>query len=585
MQVNKNRPPSTPGGRAGSLLSTHWFTSLFCVVAFFGLYLFVFRPGYQVDDDITMIQIASGYLGGQPTPFLVFSNVALGFLLNFLYQLPTHLNWEILIFFGVHFLSAWCLIYIIFFLPLKTAYKLLGMLIVLLSDSLLLLNITFTTTASFAVICGLVAVLAVTYDGSHFPRRLLIFGGLLILTGSLIRIESFLLVLLLTFPSFIFIQHWFRLKDWMVSLGVVFLAVVSFYAFNAVYVKSSPQWASFYAYNDVRSLLQDTPRVHLLTVKDAYSDVGWNFNDYKLFMSWFFPDEQLYSLPNLQYLVLHNPGTERNVLSAALSYFYPKPFFDDMDSTPYFLMMAAGFIALAIHPSLRKAVWPLTVLLLTFLILIFYLIWTEKVPLRVWDSFLSTTSVFGLFVLLWAGSKADPSRSEIEERSRLVFIVPTLVCVAGLFALYYAITTTELNIQRQTAYQKILSDIKTLQVQGKIHHNALIVSPALGIPLAWSNPMVLDLPGAQYMEMGWLTFSPSYYGALHEFNVQSLPAGLYQSDDIYIMIKANLMDSVVEYIFDHTGLVTVPQLIYSSPNHDFDSAYNNVKLYKLNLQK
>jgi len=583
MQVNK--PSLTLRGRAGFLLSTHWFTSLFCVVAFFGLYLFVFRPGYQVDDDITMIQIASGYLGGQPLPFLVFSNVALGFLLNFLYRLPTQLNWEILIFFGIHFLSAWCLTYIIFCLSLKSVYKILGMLIVLLSDSLFLLNITFTTTASFAVISGLVPVLAVAYDGSRFPRRLLIFGGSLMLAGSLIRIESFLLVLLLTFPTFIFIQHWFRLKAWMVSLGVVFLAIVSFYAFNAVYVKSSPQWASFYAYSDVRSLLQDTPRVHLLTVKDAYSDVGWNFNDYKLFMSWFFPDEQLYSLPNLQYLVLHNPGTERNVLSAALSYFYPKPFFDDMDSIPYFFMMAAGFMALAIHPSLRKAVWPLTVLLLTFLILIVYLIWTEKVPLRVWDSFLSTTSVFGLFVLLWAGSRTDPSRSEIGAHSRLGFIVPTLVSVAGLFALHYAITTTELNIQRQAAYQQILSDLKTLQAQGKIQQNALIVSPALGIPLAWSNPMVLDLPGVQYMDMGWLTFSPSYYNVLHEFNVQSLPAGLYRNDDIYIMIKANLMDSVVEYVFDHTGLVTVPQLIYSSPNYDFDSTYNNVKLYKLNLQK
>jgi hypothetical protein len=320
-------------------------------------------------------------------------------------------------------------------------------------------------------------------------------------------------------------------------------------------------------------------------MKDSYTSVGWNFNDYKLFMSWFFPDERIYSISNIRYLIAHIPGTEKNVFNAALSYFYPKPFFDDVDSLPYFFMIAAGLIGLALYPSLRKAIWPLIVFLLTFLILIFYLIWTEKVPLRIWDSFLSTTSVFGLFILLWTESNADQSRPKIQERSRFVFVVPALLCMASLFALYYAVVTTELNVQRQTAYQNVLSDIKTLQAQGKIQSNALIVSPAVGIPLVWSNPMFLNLPSAQYLELGWLTFSPSYYDVLHEFNVQSLPAGFYQNDNVYLMVKPGLLDNVIEYIFDHAGVVAVPQLIYSSPNYDFDPAYNNVRLYKLILQK
>ena len=49
---------------------------------------------------------------------------------------------------------------------------------------------------------------------------------------------------------------------------------------------------------------------------------------------------------------------------------------------------------------------------------------------------------------------------------------------------------------RQTAYQNELSDLKTLQAQGRIQNSALIVSPAMGIPLVWSNPMFLDLPSA-----------------------------------------------------------------------------------------
>jgi len=568
-----------------AVLSIPWLAGLLCAIAFFVLYLFVFRPGYQVDDDITMIQLASGYLGGTPVPFMVFSNVILGFILNLLYRMPTILNWEILIFFGIHFLSVWCLVYIVFSLPLKSVYKSFGILVILLSDSLFLLNITFTTTATFAVISGFVSILAATYKQSPVARRMLLFGGLLILAGSLIRVESFLLVLLVIFPCMIIIHRFFDLKNLVISSLTAIIVVASFYIFNIIYVKSFPQWKSFYAYNDVRSQLQDTPRVHLSNVKNAYYDVGWNFNDYKLFMSWFFPDEQLFSISNLQYLVIHIPGTEKNVFSAALSYFYPKPFFDDVDSFPYFFMIAAGLIALAIHPSLRKAIWPLVVLLLTFSILILYLIWTEKIPVRVWDSFLATTSVFSLFILLWVKLDADHSQPKLQKRNVLAFIVPVLLCAASLLALYYAVTTTQLNVQRQTAYQNVLSDLKTLQTQGKIQDNALIVSPAVGIPLVWSNPMFLDLPRAQYIEMGWLTFSPPYYSVLHEFNIKSLPAGFYEKDNVYLMVKANFVDSVIEYIFDHAGVVVVPQLIYSSPNYDFDPAYNHVGLYELILQK
>ncbi|HUH97480.1 MAG TPA: hypothetical protein VLZ89_08995 [Anaerolineales bacterium] len=565
--------------------SIPWLGSLLCALAFFALYLFVFRPGYQVDDDITMIQLASGYLGGQPVPFVVFSSAALGSLLNLLYRLPSNLNWEILFFFGIHFLSVWCLAYIVFSLPLKAVYKLFGFLVILLSDALFLLNITFTTTATFAVISGFVAILAAAHQGTPLPRPMLLFGPGLILAGSLIRIESFLLVLLLIFPALLIIHRFFRLKSLIINLMITILVVAACYLWNVSYVRSSPQWSSFYAYNDVRSQLQDTPRVHLSNIKNSYTEVGWNFNDYNLFMSWFFPDEQLYSIAHLQYLVAHIPGTEKNLFGAALSYFYPKPFFNDIDSFPYFLMIAAGLIALTAYPGRRQAAAPLIILLMTFLILILYLIWTEKVPLRVWDSFLATTCIFGLFVLFWVPSQAEGLHPGSQAGGAPGWIVPGLLGLAGLVALYYAITTTKLNVQRQTAYQRELSDLKTLQLQGKIQEHALIVSPAMGIPLVWSNPMFLDLPSAQYLEMGWLTFSPSYYDVLHEFHVRSLPAGFYENDNVYVMIKSNLRDGLIEFVADHAHLAVTARLIYSAPNYNFDPDYNNVKLYQLILQK
>ena len=51
------------------------------------------------------------------------------------------------------------------------------------------------------------------------------------------------------------------------------------------------------------------------------------------------------------------------------------------------------------------------------------------------------------------------------------------------------------------------------------------------------------------------------------------------------MVKVNLRDSVVEFIADHARVSVIPQLISSLPNFNFNSDYNNVKLYKLIFAK
>ena len=75
-----------------------WVAAFLSSAAFFAIIFLFFRPGYAVGDDISIISLASGYLGGKPLPFLVYSNVLLGFILNPLYASAPTLNWEILFF-------------------------------------------------------------------------------------------------------------------------------------------------------------------------------------------------------------------------------------------------------------------------------------------------------------------------------------------------------------------------------------------------------------------------------------------------------------------------------------------------------
>ncbi len=564
-----------------------WTASLPLVILFFVLHLLVFRPGYQVDDDITMISLASGYLGGKPVPFLIFSNVILGFLLNLLYRLPTRLNWEILLFIALNFFSVFCLVDLILSLPSKTGVKIVGILAVLLADSYFLLSITFTMIAAFAAIAGFCSILAAAHLRDGAGRRYYIFGGILIFAGGLIRIESVLLVLLSIGASVILMHRSFNLKSLIIaSVGIGFLVSGSF-LFDKFYVQSHADWQAFYTYNDVRSSIQDTPRIRdPEKFRNAAEQIGWFPVDARMFASWFIADENTFSLDNLRRLADRLPGAQQNPLGAAVAYFYPHTVPAELASVsyPYILIIAAALLSAAVYSSLRQTAFPLLALLLSAAVLFVYLIWTQKVPARVWYSFLATVAIFGFFIVAW--SKADAAESPTRGAGILkrtgLFLVFALMLAALVLIALQAVIVSAANIEKQNDYQEILSNINILQAQGKIQQNALIVVPAMGIPLEWSNPMALDFPKVQVLELGWLAFSPSYRDVLERYHSYPLLSGLYQKDNVYLMTRANLIGGVVQFTQLHTGAVLQadPIFILDYPGLD-NGAYTNTVLYKL----
>ena len=78
--------------------------------------------------------------------------------------------------------------------------------------------------------------------------------------------------------------------------------------------------------------------------------------------------------------------------------------------------------------------------------------------------------------------------------------------------------------------------------------------------------------------MEWLTFSPIYDEVLRDYGVQSLPSGIYQKDNIYLMTRKSLIPSVIQSLKDNEGVNVKAELIYSPDNED-------VALYRLIPQK
>ncbi len=252
---------NTPG-RFQDFVSSHSAAISFLLTSvLFAVIIMILRPGYGTNDDIQIIATASGYMGGKPFPFLIFSNVLLGFVLNFLYGLNFTANWEIWLFVMLHFCSVWGLISLVLWHPLKTSTKVFGALIIILSSIYFVLNLTFTTAAAIASISGFCLLLTAIQSPRMLKQNRFLFGVMLILAGSLVRLESTALVLIILIPGIVTCYRFFPIKNLILAFAVSGTLVLGCYAFNLAYLHQFPDWYFYNTYTLTRAMLHDTPRL------------------------------------------------------------------------------------------------------------------------------------------------------------------------------------------------------------------------------------------------------------------------------------------------------------------------------------
>jgi len=555
---------------------------LFCF--FFGF--IVLRAGYGVNDDIQIIAMASGYWGGTPIPFLVFSNVALGFVLNFLYSLHTSINWEIWLFIAVHFLSIWALIFLVLSCSnMRPVIKMLGILIVLSCGIHFLLKITFTTVAVMASIAGVCLLLTAAQSRSRLKAFLVVWGTVLILVASLIRIESVALVFLPIIPFLIYSYRLFNIRRFVLTSVIAGCLLLGFYLFDNAYISHFPEWNSYKTYNLTRSMIHDTPR--LMNMYRAIKNISWSANDSIIFERWFLSDPNVYSIEKLQYLAQHVSDKQKTILNSIL--FLPDRL-SDLVTFPYALMLVSLWLAILLYSSvLRKSLVPSLVATAFIILIIILLEWTQKAPVRILLSLLTAVIFFTFWG--WRWSDAERPQTSLAPAANGVFfklgfqsMLLSLLIVA-VFVLQQSISTSQENIRRQFIYREVVSQIQALQARGKIARNALIVSPVYGIPWEWSNPLFLDFPKIKYLTTNWGTFSPVYSDVLRGFQIQSLPSGFYLKENVYLMTNRSTMRAVVQFIKEHEGVNVYAKGIYTIPRqYSSGTVFYEVVLFKMTRQ-
>ncbi len=556
-----------------------WTLSLVLTLGFFAINLGLLHPGYAINDDLKIISILAGYPGNNPAPFPVFSNVLLGLMLVPLYSLHTAVNWEIWLFSVMNFLSVWALLHILLSGSMPTRHKLFGASFILACAAYFALNITFTSAAALACLTGICLILDATRSTARHQNIHFVGGIALILLGSLVRIEMLALVLPLTVPALVFIYRSLNIKNLVIAVGITGLVVASGYVFDRLYVRAHPNWHAYYVYNKTAQMLQDAHRLENL--HRQIRRIGWSGNDQELFARSFFPDAGTYSLDHIRYLVEHVPGTSQNPAYSARAFITR---LGSLRIIPFLLTMASIWLWSQVGPFPKRSGVAFIALVVIFLAENLGLVWAYKDPDYVLLSSLASTMIVGVLISNWLSTN-DPAPSPAFENIRLArivnygFLLITALAVGLLLSQY--ILTSNSNVKKQTAYRQFSEDLKRLQQSGKIAQDALIVSPAHGLPIDWSNPLILEFPSFAYFDTGWITFSPSYEGVLQKFGIQSLPDAFYQKDNIYLMTKSAFTVFLSHYYQEHENVTVEFRTIYAMPNTYDVAVYNDVRLYKV----
>lgn len=399
-------------------------------------------------------------------------------------------------------------------------------------------------------------------------------GGIaLILIGSMIRILSVPPVLGFAAPAFL-LAAWTGDRR-RLAAGIIAgtLAISAFYGFDRLYVRAFPDWNAYYRYNATRELLHDTHRLE--NAGDQIHRIGWSGNDQELFARWFFPDPGLYSLDHIQYLVDRLPASAQDV-PGLLSAFFATLL--ELPAVVCFVLMLA---VLLWGLSLRRPPSDIAAACVMWGIAILenlVLAWAYKDPDYLLLSTLVGSTVLGL-IMLGVPSQTLPGAA----RSPRAFFGASILALGAGIALvaYHSIGLSQDNAKKELTYRQAVSDLSQLRTSGQIADDALIISPAHGLPLEWSNPLTLDLPPVAYYDTGWITFSPSYERVLEAFRIQSLPDALVENDNVYLMTRARFTQFLARYYEEHAGYAVAFDSIYTMPNSFGFSGYDDIHLYKV----
>jgi len=362
------------------------------------LYIFVrwqFVQTWATNDDVGLSLISSGNgWASSPDAHLMFTNIAIGFILSQLYLLTSHVPWYGYYMVAVNLLALIGLSYsLLIGRSIQAGLFAVGILFCIIGLPNLC-AMQFTTNSAILGLAGFAVIVAWWEQQMEKPDRLSfnepILGSLIMVISSLVRYQSFLMMFVLGTLFFVIRiapdlkqltnnKNLTALKTLLVSAAVTFIVATVAYQANIWSYGHTKGWSDFYRANTLLANFVDfgfgsdcspTSRV---TAEQA---AGWSDNDLSMLQNLFCFNTDIYSTEKMETVSNHLRGTRVSSVQGIFTELRT-----DLESMP-----------------LRPFIY----------ISVFLFIFPQNRSFRYWQSLLLLISILGISIVLMVCFKLAP---------------------------------------------------------------------------------------------------------------------------------------------------------------------------------
>ncbi|MCR4656500.1 MAG: hypothetical protein K5770_09770 [Lachnospiraceae bacterium] len=348
--------------------------------------LIVFCPFFEENDDSSIALIAEGAFSTR-SPFLIYTNILYGKLLNGFYAFFPRVRWHSVLQYVFAFLALCTITYII---SVNRRGRMLSLVLVLSTFYEVYVSLQYSKISALSALAGYFVLISCaesmaaegggsgqnkdnkehgdnrgngekkedrTVSAGWASPRALIYGCLLLIFGFILREDGFLLASV--FALIIIFSRFIRILFYPVSGGVtgsqdkkcgidketlkkatichikvfvpVFAVILCMFFINGSVYRNDPEWDSFITFNNIRTDLIDY-RYDLLDYEahgSELAELGISENDALLYLTWQFGDSGVFTI-DLMNEVLNAPFAGNRKIDITLIKSFAKHVYDDI---------------------------------------------------------------------------------------------------------------------------------------------------------------------------------------------------------------------------------------------------------------
>lgn len=565
------------------LCTSVWVNILILVVT-----LVFFRFVYIENDDQAMNFIAAGAFGSN-SEYLVFINILYGYVLKFLYSINENVNWYVISMYGLMLLD-WIVIGTVLF---KKAYQnkslMQGAIIFFILWTFSNFGyrfLQFTHVSAITCIAGFLVLI----DEWESPRaKNIIFGMLLVIFGSFIRIDSlgmvgflFGLYTLWCFLAVAIKERWnFRTsqlkKQFLLSMMMLSTVIICglFSIINTQIYKSDPIWREYLSYNQARSELLDYPTKMPDDEKKELRSVVYSGDYY---------DTEVFTAETMKELASFRVYNQMDFKEMIKSGFELLTNASKSDTTRYLYIIPIIVLAFALLFN-RKWIYSLIALIYVVLLYI-YLFWAGRYGLvRIHYGILLGFCVFLIYNYSHGRLAAQFTEFFKSKPMRVYLKRAAIIGISIAFALFAVVPTIQTGLADkindesmrvnapETYNVNYLALENIIQNKDNLYLEELIYS---AIIFNWSgntyNVSIHQNVKKDFFDNvvclgGWDTYSKRNYEILKQYGVENPFRALIEKDNVYyISTNTDIPNDIVDYLRRHYEYEGQCELVFvSSP--------------------